>query len=284
MTDPAHREEALDRLSRARAFVFDIDGTLVLGDEKNCGFRPLPGATELLSHLAEAHIPYVAFTNGTLRTPKATAEMLRDAGLLIADTAVLTPSAVAAGYLGRQKYKRILVLGCEGVWRPLADAGLDVVLPGQLEGPVDAVYVGWYREFTMDDLEAACRCVLDGAKVFTSSNVPFFATAKGRAFGTSFAISAMIKALTGVEARVLGKPSIEALAFAASLLNVERAEIAVVGDDPLLEVQMALEGGALAVAVTTGLTDEAAFLGLGADSRPDLIFRGVGDILDHLGS
>lgn len=270
---------ALARLRGARGFVFDIDGTLVLGNDSNRDVAPLPGAIELLTCLGDADIPFVAFTNGTLRTPRATAGMLRDAGLPVEDGTALTPSHVAADYFSRHKYERILVLGCEGVWRPLTEAGLDVVLPADMKGTVDAVYVGWYREFTMHDLETGCHAVLEGARLFTSSNVPFFATARGRAFGTSFAISAMIKAATGVEAVVLGKPSIEALDCAARLLGVDRKGIAVVGDDPLLEMRMARAGGALAVAVTTGLNDEAMFADQEPDQRPDLIFSGVDEIL-----
>ncbi len=282
MPEESSNAAALARLRGARGFVFDIDGTLVLGDKNNEGLVPLPGTIELLSYLRDADIPFVAFTNGTLRTPRATAGMLRDAGLPVADGAALTPSYVAADYLSRRKFERILVLGCEGVWRPLTEAGLDVVLPADMAGTVDAVYVGWYREFTMDDLEAACHAVMAGAKLFTSSNVPFFATARGRAFGTSFAISAMIKAVSGVDAVVLGKPSIEALDCAARLLGVDRAAIAVVGDDPLLEMRMARAGGALAVAVTTGLTDAAMFADQELEQRPDLIFSGVDEILPGL--
>ena len=40
MRDP----DPLDRLRAARGFVFDMDGTLVLGDRQSHGLRPLPGA------------------------------------------------------------------------------------------------------------------------------------------------------------------------------------------------------------------------------------------------
>jgi len=33
----------LERLRNARGFVFDLDGTLVLGDKRNAGLQPLPG-------------------------------------------------------------------------------------------------------------------------------------------------------------------------------------------------------------------------------------------------
>ncbi len=42
------------RLRTARAFLFDLDGTLVLGDRNNRSIRPLPGAVELLDATAAA--------------------------------------------------------------------------------------------------------------------------------------------------------------------------------------------------------------------------------------
>ena len=42
MRDP----DPMARLADARGFVFDLDGTLVLGDRRGHGLRPLPGAVE----------------------------------------------------------------------------------------------------------------------------------------------------------------------------------------------------------------------------------------------
>ena len=64
------RDIALQRLRRAGGFVFDMDGTLVLGDKHNKGLKPLPGALELVHLLKERQVPYVVFTNGTPCTPE----------------------------------------------------------------------------------------------------------------------------------------------------------------------------------------------------------------------
>ena len=59
------------RLRDARGFVFDMDGTLVLGDRQNHGLRPLPGAVEITSWAAGRGLPLVVFTNGTTRARSA---------------------------------------------------------------------------------------------------------------------------------------------------------------------------------------------------------------------
>jgi NagD protein len=164
-----------DRLASARGFVFDMDGTLVLGDRTSNGLRPLPGA-----------------------------------------------------------------------------------------------------------LEAACQAVWDGAELYSCSQTPFFAVAGGRALGTSRAISAMIRSLTGCTLQVVGKPSLDALRTAADRLGFPAAQLAVVGDDPHLEVPMALRGRALGIAVGTGLGGSVSYDGLPLSRRPHLQVRGVDELLEML--
>lgn len=266
-------------LFEAEGFVFDMDGTLVLGDKASAGQKALPGAVETLELLRERGVPYQIFTNGTARTPEWYANAMRATGLDVRDEEFITPSTAAAHYLKDKGAGRILVLGREPVWKPLADLGLDVVESPGDGGTYDAIYVGWFREFTFPDLEAATHAIWAGAKLTTASDVPFFAAAGAdkRGIGTSFAINAMLKALTGAEAHVLGKPSLDALQVAKSRMGLSPdARIVVVGDDPQLEPKMANLGGAYSVGVTTGIYDEAAFASREDPSeRPALLLSGI---------
>jgi 4-nitrophenyl phosphatase len=271
--------EARERLRRARGFIFDMDGTLVLGDRVNHGLRPLPGAVEMLDWVRDRGVPYVVFTNGTNRAPAHFASVLREAGLDVPDELMMTPASSAAVMFTRRKFSRVMVLGGEGLAGPLRDAGIEV-LPPSAAPSADAVFVGWFPEFTMPALEAACHAVWAGARLFSASQTPFFASAHGRALGTSRAISAMITSLTGCRLTVTGKPSLDALRAAAARLGVRPADIAVVGDDPLLEVPMAHRGRALAIAVDTGLGDAAAYDNLPPERRPHLRLRGVDELLE----
>lgn len=252
-----------ERILAAKAFIFDMDGTLVLGDSNSGGHRPLAGAPELLALLRKRNIPFRVFTNGTAKSPAAYAASLRSGGLDIDDSEMMTPSTVAALWFLERGIKRVRVLGLEGVQTPLRELGLDVIAPGEKADQVEAVYTGWFREFTFPDLEAACADVWSGAILTTGSNVPFFAAQGGRAIGASFVINAMIRSLTGKRAQVLGKPSVAALHSALRLMDFP-AEVSsntlVVGDDMALEMRMANEAGAMAIAVTTGLNDRQQFL------------------------
>lgn len=278
-------DAARARLRAARAFVFDMDGTLVLGDAASGGHKALPHAPALLARLRELGIPFRAFTNGTAKTPAVYAASLRHAGLDVADAAMMTPSTAAAAWFTAKHVRRVRVLGLEGVQQPLRDAGLDVVGPGDAAFGIEAVFTGWYREFTFPDLERACHDVWAGAALTTASNVPFFAAAGGRAIGTSFAINAMIGALTGRRARVLGKPARAALRCALATMGLPAsaaAQTVVVGDDPALEMRMANAAGAMAIAVTTGLADHGTFQAAAPFARAHVVLDGLAPLLEAL--
>jgi 4-nitrophenyl phosphatase len=281
-------DEVLRRLRDARGFIFDMDGTLALGDRVNHGLTPLPGAVELLRWTAGRGLPYVVFTNGSNRTPGHFASVLRDAGLDVPDSAMMTPASSAVVMFTRRGYRRVMVLGGDGLAGPLRAAGIEVVLPveaapdtrpAQQPAGVDAVFAGWFREFTLAHLEAACQAVWSGAALYSASQTPFFAAAGGRALGTSRAICAMIRSVTGCGLTVTGKPSLDALRAAAARLGVPPRDLVVVGDDPLLEVPMAHRGRALAVAVQTGLAGPDAYDRLPPAKRPHLHLRGVDELL-----
>jgi 4-nitrophenyl phosphatase len=270
---------AVDRLRAARGFVFDLDGTLVLGDRNNQGLAPLPGAVELLRWVTGRGLPFAVFTNGTTKTPQQLAHALRAIGFALRDDAVLTPASSAAAVFTRRGYHRVLVLGGDGVAEPLRAAGLDVVLPDGRPAEADAVLAGWYPGFTLPALEAACHAVWAGARLYSCSQSLFFATAGGRAIGTSRAISAMIGSLTGARMQLVGKPSRAALSTAARRLNVPASSLVVVGDDPELEVPMAHRGRALAVAVSSGLGGPESYRHLPPERQPHLHLTGVDELL-----
>ncbi|HUA28372.1 MAG TPA: HAD family hydrolase [Streptosporangiaceae bacterium] len=278
---------ARERLRQVRGFVFDLDGTLVLGDRHNKGLVPLPGAVEIIAWARRRGVPFVVFTNGTTKTPRELAAVLRGIGFDLPDDAVLTPASSAVSVLARRGHRRVLVLGGEGLAGPMRAAGLEVVpavrsgRPGAGGGrpEADAVLAGWYPEFGLAALEAACHAVWNGAALYSCSQSMFFATAHGRAIGTSRAMSAMIRDLTGCRVTLVGKPSPDALRTAAARLGLRPHELAVVGDDPELEVPMAHRGRALAVAVASGLAAADSFDHLRPERRPHLHLRGVDELL-----
>jgi NagD protein len=210
---------------------------------------------------------------------------LRAAGFDLRDEEMMTPSTSAAIWFVKQGITRVRVLGNDGVGAPLKAAGINVIGPSAKATGVEAVYTGWFREFTFPDLEAACESVWDGAILTTASHVPFFATATGRAIGASFAVNVMITALTDKRAKVLGKPSriaFDAAARAMGLGPTAAKGIVVVGDDPGLEMRMANGAGAVSIGMTTGLMQRDTVHLLSAPETPMALLDSLVPLLNAL--
>ena len=275
--------EAAARLRDAAGYIFDMDGTIALGDAQSGGHNALPHAIAVLEALKARGTPYVVFTNGTAKPPAAYAASLRKAGFPVEDAQMLTPSSSTADWLKRQGVGKVRVLGNPGCRAPLDDAGLDVVGPSEEADGVEAVYTGWFREFDFPALEAACDSLWKGARLLTASTVPFFATANGRAIGASYPINAMLTAMTGKRPRILGKPSRVAFDTARVLMGLPRSaakHMVVVGDDPALEMRMANAVGALSVGMATGIMANADELPV--RDRPTVLLDSLKPLIDVL--
>ncbi len=263
--------------------MFDVDGTLLLSDRSLGGYQLLPGAAEVLTTLRQASVPFVLLTNGSAYPPAEQAARLRTEGLPVEDVQMLTPSSIAADLMARRGIRRVLVLGTRGVGHSLREAGIETCFTGDPRtAEVDAVYVGWHPDCGMKDIEAACNAIWAGAKLYVASYVPFFATRQGRTIGYSFAIVAAIRKLTGAPMILTGKPSMHAMRFVAQRLGLPVKSIAVVGDDPLVEVRMARRAGALAFGVTTGMTSREQWHQQPRPRRPHRVLDSLSELLDSL--
>lgn len=275
--------ELAARMRGAAGFIFDMDGTIALGDSKSGGHRALPHAIAVLEALKANGTPYVVFTNGTAKPPAAYANSLRNAGFPVEDSQMLTPSSSAAAWLSQTGTGKVRVLGNAGCAAPLIDAGLDVVGPSEEAEGVEAVYTGWFREFDFTALEAGCHSLWNGARLVTASNVPFFATENGRAIGASFPINVMLTAMTSKRPRILGKPSKVAFDTAMNVLGLPRSaakDMVVVGDDPALEMRMANAVGAISIGLATGIMSSDA--SLPEKDRPTVLLNDLQPLLDVL--
>ena len=268
--------------SRIKGFMFDLDGTLVLGDRSGKSYDVLPGAIEVLTRLRERGVPFVVLTNGSAQVPALQAAKLRSFGLPVDDGQMFTPSSVTAGVLARRGVKRALVLGSPGVGYVLKEQGIAITFTGEPDCErVDAVYIGWHPDCGMKDIEAACNAIWNGAKLYVASDVPFFASRHGRMIGYSYAITAAVRRMTKAPAIITGKPSLYALRFVARQLGVKISEVGVVGDDPVVEMQMARRGKATGFGVCTGTTNRASWAKQPLNKRPHHVIEGVGELIER---
>lgn len=264
-------------------FIFDVDGCLALGATPGGqGGSAIPGAAELLAELKQRGARIVCMTNGSGRPPEAYAAGLRDHGLPVADGEMLTPPAVAAEHLARDRTgATVMVLGGDGVTVPLERAGVALVAaePG---ARADVVLAGPVATLDAAAIRAAAAAVWAGAELLVTSYVPAIPVRGGRVASMSAAVGAALAHVTGVVPTVVGKPSPLVADVAAARMRCGVDELVVVGDDPALEVALGRAVGARTVLVLSGIVGEEDLAGLPELHRPDAVVRDVGDLLAAL--
>jgi len=226
-----------------RGAVFDVDGTVVRGDD------PLPGAVEGVNRVRAAGIPTLFVSNNPTKPPAAYVDRLSRAGFETTADRVITAGTVAVDYLAASHPDdRLYVIGDEGVRRQFRDAGLTLT-----DDPdaAEALVASIDRGFDYDDLCAGLWAL--------RRDIPFIGTdpdvvipAAERDVPGSGAI---INAIAGVADRepdlVLGKPSEPALAAVRDRLGVPPGDCFVVGDRLDTDIALGERAGMTTVLVPT---------------------------------
>jgi 4-nitrophenyl phosphatase len=264
----------------ARAFMFDLDGTLVR--RSRTGLTPLPGARQLVAAIKASPHPLVVFTNASHAPPGQIARELREIGLDIDDEQVITPICTAiADLLRRDLRQRILVIGTDSTKQRMARAGLEL-LDCDAAAESAVVFVAHTNELRLPVLEAAAKAVRDGARFLTASNATAYASSDGPIISRGAMITAAIAKGAGRRPTIVGKPSRAAARELSARLGVPSAEAIVIGDDLGMDIVLGKLMGARTVLVRSGISARHKLDGIAQSKRPDLVVDSVLDLLSLL--
>lgn len=268
------------RLDRVRGFVFDIDGTLVHRTGPRA-VHAIPGAVEVLERIAASGRPFAVFTNGSHVEPDAFAQQLRTAGLPVEDGQALTPLCSLQTYLARFRDANVLPFATEEARAFLDGAGVHLV-DGWNGARVDVVFVAHADRIDFDELERAARAILAGARLLTGSYVAAYAGADGPILSRGAMVTAAIAKASGARPIVVGKPSRAAVQEMERRLGVASEDIAVIGDDVLLDVALGHLGGSTTVLVRSGISGDVDLGRIPVRRRPHLVVDTVADLVERL--
>lgn len=252
-------------------YVFDLDGTLYLGDHL------LPGAAQTVATIRR-HGARVAFlTNKPLERPAAYAAKLRDLGIPAEAEDVVSSTDALLRYLREwAPTARILSIGEPLIADLLREAGF-ATLPLDEPERADLVVVSWDRTFDYARLVAAFRAVRNGARLVATNPDPFCPTPDGD-LPDCAAMLAAIEASSGARAEaVVGKPSPHMAATLLERLDLAPEDTLLVGDRLLTDVRMAQEAGMFSALVLTGATDSDDLLR--SPVTPDYVLGSIAEIL-----
>ena len=249
-------------------YLFDLDGTVYLGDEL------LPEAKETLGELkARSNVVYL--TNKPLETPADYAAKLTRLGVETRPEEVISSTDALLLYLGRHAPKaRLFVIGESPLIRLLSLAGYEVA---QEAGGVDVVIVSFDRTFDYRKLKISFDAVRGGARI-VATNPDAYCPTPGGGLPDCAAMLAAVEASTGARAEaIVGKPSPHMAAALLERLGVPARDTLLVGDRLATDVRMANEAGMASALILTGATGLEEVIR--SPDRPDYVIEHLGDLL-----
>lgn len=251
------------------AYIFDLDGTVYLGDAL------LPTAGETIQALRRLGRRTVFLSNNPTHTRADYAAKLTRLGLPTPPEDIVTSAQVMADFLRRElPGARLFVVGEQPLLQVLAEAGFSFT-----EDPadVDAVIASFDRTFTYHKLQVAFDAIRAGARFF-ATNADRYCPVPGGGQPDAAAIIAAIEACTGVKVEtVVGKPSRHTVEAILNLVQLPPQRCLMTGDRLETDVAMALSAGMDAALVLTGATTAAQ--AQASAVRPTYLLDRLADLL-----
>lgn len=252
-----------------KGIIFDLDGTLVRGDD------PVPGAATAVQELRRRGIRIAYCTQDSINPPALVAEKLDRLGFTAAPADVVSAGWVAAAHIAeRYRHDPVFMIGAPELRRFLFDNGINLV-PAADAKAARVVFVARDPDFSAEHFTAACQAIWNGADFFGSGYDRILPLAGRHAPGVGAVIKA-IEHVTGRRAYILGKPSLELAQSALRRLRAEPREAIVVGDQVDSDIRMGKSAGCHTVLVLTGGTTAAAARRIPERWRPNAILTDVG--------
>ncbi len=218
--------------------LMDIDGVLSVRGE------PIAGAAAALAEVRRLGIPLRLLTNVTMRSRADVAAGLQRMGFEVEAGDIYTASALAAHYLRQQGSPPIWVL-LNGT--ALADfAGI----PMTEEAPAFVVLGDLGDGFNAGVMHRIYRALLGGAQLVAIQHNAAWIAADGPRLDVG-AWAAALEYAAGQRALVMGKPSALAYQLPAQAMGLAPAQMAMVGDDPEVDLVGARAVGMQTVFVRT---------------------------------
>jgi 4-nitrophenyl phosphatase len=255
-------------------YVFDLDGTIYLGEEL------LPGAGRLLARLRELDRRVVFVSNNPTRDPEQYAAKLRRLGVQAAVPEVLNTVVTMTRWLRRHHPDAtVFPIAEEPLWRALAEAGIRT---SDRPEEIDLVVASYDRGFDYRKLQIAFDAIWyhRRARLVATNPDRYCPFPGGRGEPDAGAIVAAIEACTGVACEVnAGKPDPLMLEAAMELLGVEAADCVMVGDRLSTDIRMALTAGMPSALVLTGDTTVELLAATPAADRPTWVLDRIDRLL-----
>lgn len=227
-----------------KGYLIDLDGTIYKGRER------IPAGERFIQRLQEQEIPYLLVTNNTTRTPQMVQDMLaQQFNIQTPLETIYTATMATVDYMkDMNRGQTAYVIGETGLKSAISEAGY-------IEDKENPAYVvvGLDSQVTYDMLATATLAIAKGALFIGTNpdlNIP---TERGLMPGAG-SLVALLEAATRVKPVFIGKPNAIIMNKALDILQVERSEAIMVGDNYLTDIMAGIQNDIASLLVTTGFT------------------------------
>ena len=255
-----------------KLFLFDMDGTLYLGD------KLFDFALELLNEIKKSGKTYLFMTNNSSKSVSDYIKKLEKLGIESAYEDFITSSQATAYYLKKHhKDKTLYVCGTNSLKEELKNEGFKIT---ENTDDTECIVMGFDTELTFKKLH-------DISYMLNTRNLPYIATNPDYVCPTEFgsvpdcgSVCDMLYNATGKRPIFIGKPEPLMPQLAMEKYGVNGSETAVIGDRIYTDVKSGINAGCVSVLVMSGETTEGILNS--SPDKPDIILSSAKEILDTL--
>jgi HAD superfamily hydrolase (TIGR01450 family) len=264
--------ETPDRLYEG--YVFDLDGTIYLGDGL------LPGAKRLILKLRELGKRVVFVSNNPTKDPKMYAEKLGALGLKTPASEIVNTVVTMTEWLLRERPEAtVFPISEEPLKNSLSEAGIRM---SEAPEEIDIVIASYDRTFDYRKLQIAFDAIwfYKRAMLVTTNPDRYCPLPGGRGEPDAATIVAAIEACTGTKCQVnVGKPDPIMLETVMDLIGLDAQDCVVIGDRLYTEIRMAKGAGMPSAVVLTGETTERDLAGEPQENLPDYTLERIDQLV-----
>jgi len=254
------------------AVIFDLDGTIYLGDEL------IVGAHTAVQQLYDAGMPVFFLSNNPTKTPTEYVHKLTKLGIAVHESQVLTSGLIMAEWLASQTpIPRVYPIGEPALLALLAQYHIPL---SETPGAIDYVLASFDRTFAYAKLQIAFDAVRAGATLIATNPDKYCPVPGGGQPDAAALIAAICACADTTLAFTAGKPSQLAAHAVARRAGVPVAQCVMVGDRLETDVSMGDTGMRTALVMTGATTP--ALLAAWRGYQPDMVCRDVAEVVTQL--
>lgn len=228
-----------------KAVIFDLDGTLYRASE------PIPHAKEAIENLLNQNVSIRYLTNNSAAIPQNITKKLNAMGIPCENHWVYSSGKSATQTAIHQGLKTVFIVGEPELHQLANEAGLKIV-----DSNADVVIAGICRTFTYDLLNQAMQNILGGSAFIATNTDATYPIEGGRFQPGGGSIVSAIQTASGQAPTIIGKPSPFMVHQICQDLQLQPAQVLIVGDRLDTDIAAGQNAGCPTWLVLTGVETE----------------------------